>query len=847
MSERRRVAVVYTGVLFACILLALIMTWPLVARLNTHLIGTGDDMWVHYWNGWWVKHVLQEGGDIYYTNLLFHPTGVSLVYHNFAWFNIALWLVLEPIIGGIAAYNLTHLIHIPLCGLGMFALARRLIKSDEIAFLSGLVYAFWPYRMLDTNHPNQIATEGFPILMLVLLNLIEGKKPIRAGIVAGLVVALIGYMRWQLLILAGVMTALYLLYTLIWERGRWSKSTVIGLALTVVISAALIAPGVYPLVREQLTSGPAKEVYSVKPEPGKHDLLAYVVPQYQHLLGPLHDPYVKPFSASQNRQRYTAFLGYVAVGLNIVGLVRYRRRKLVWFWLGLALLSFALALGPELQINRQVYPQIPMPYRLIAWLPPIQMLGAPLRFNALLALPVALLSGYGALALKKWLAQHRWVRWAARPVVFAALLGALILLDYKSIPTATVSARVPDFYYFLTEEPGDFAIVGLPGKRDSTEYYMFYQTVHERPLLGGHVSRLPSEALDFASSVPLIAGMYEDLAIDTSLPDISHQLSLLADVGFRYIIIHKELANEQQIGAWRDWLLVPPLYEDEEVIVYSTAPEVGKDVSLQYDLGAGMGLIGVSQSADSISPDASLKLQVIWGTTAPPGVDLELELALVNEEGEIEQAERFEIVPSWPTSEWPANAIARDTYTLAVEPWVSGGTQAIVAGCVRAEDGQPVGQKVKIGEVVMQAPERSFAMPSMEREIGVDFGADLRLLGYDFELVADEARITTHWQALRRMDNIYKFFVHLYDAESNELVAQMDVMARDWSYLTTWWEVDEVESVEIRLPLSQVPAGRYWLGVGAYNAANGERLAVSGAGDLKAFSDVLILQEVDVP
>jgi hypothetical protein len=97
------------------------------------------------------------------------------------------------------------------------------------------------------------------------------------------------------------------------------------------------------------------------------------------------------------------------------------------------------------------------------------------------------------------------------------------------------------------------------------------------------------------------------------------------------------------------------------------------------------------------------------------------------------------------------------------------------------------------------------------------------------------------------MDNIYKFFVHLYDGESNELVTQMDVMARDWSYLTTWWEVEEVESVNVRLPLSEVPPGRYWLGVGAYNAANGERLAVSGAGDLMVLSDVLILQEVQVP
>jgi hypothetical protein len=134
----------------------------------------------------------------------------------------------------------------------------------------------------------------------------------------------------------------------------------------------------------------------------------------------------------------------------------------------------------------------------------------------------------------------------------------------------------------------------------------------------------------------------------------------------------------------------------------------------------------------------------------------------------------------------------------------------------------------------------------MKQKVGADFGVDLRLLGYDFEPLVDGLDVTLHWQALRRMDAIYKFFIHLYDAENNELVAQMDVMARDWSYLTTWWEAREVEPVEIELPLSEVPSGQYWLGVGVYNAANGERLPVSNAGSLAVFSDVLMLQAVEV-
>ena len=106
MRGRKRVALIYVAVLFLYALLTVAMTWPVAARLNTHLVGDGDDMWVHYWNNWWIKRVLRQGGNVYHTDLLFHPTGVSLLYHNFGWINAALWLALEPLAEGVAAYNL---------------------------------------------------------------------------------------------------------------------------------------------------------------------------------------------------------------------------------------------------------------------------------------------------------------------------------------------------------------------------------------------------------------------------------------------------------------------------------------------------------------------------------------------------------------------------------------------------------------------------------------------------------------------------------------------------------------------------------------------------------------------
>lgn len=846
MKRRRRDVLICIGVLCVYALLTVLMTYPVVARLNTHLIGDGDDMWVHYWNNWWVKGILKEGGDLYHTDLLFHPTGVSLLHQNFAWVNIALWLGLEPLVGGIAAYNLVHLVHIPLCGLSMFLLVRRLTRSEAIAFVGGLIFAFFPFRMLDTNHPNMISVEGFPILMLLLIRLFHDERPTRDSLLGGVVIALIGYMRWQLLILAGFMTASYLLYVLFWEHERWSGRVVAGLVVMVMVAGVLMAPGLFPYLRDVVQEGMAEQLYELTPEPGKQDLLSYIVPQRQHLLSPLYDQIVRPYAYAAARHRYSAFLGHIVVGLVIVAVVRRRQRARIRFWLGLAVLCFVLGLGPYLRFNRTLYTNIPLPYQLIGWLPPIRMLGVSLRFNALLGVPLAVLGAYGAQGLREWLAERQWGRRFVQPAPFAAVLGALILLDYLSIPTATVSTRVPDFYYMLAEEPGEFAIVGLPGKRHYTERYMFYQTVHGRPILGGHVSRLPAEALDFASSVPLIKDMYTEVAINTELPDISRQLSLLAEAGFKYVIIHKDLATEQQANAWQSYLAIEPRYDDEEVVVYATEPIVGVDCPIEHDLGNGMVLVETSLSARDVSPDAVLEVDLIWGTTATPGENLGLELGLVNEERGEGQTERFEILPSWPTQEWPVNAIVRDEYAFQIDPWPGAGRHAVVARLIRMDDGQRMGQEAEVGEVILHMPERVFSIPSMEQEVGAHFGDALQLLGYDLDIDADAARVTLHWNPLRRMETSYKFFVHLYSAESREVAAQKDVIPYDWGYPTVWWEAEEVVSDSIRVSLDEVPSGQYLLAAGVYDPETAERLPVSGEG-LTAFSEALILQEVSVP
>jgi hypothetical protein len=410
--------------------------------------------------------------------------------------------------------------------------------------------------------------------------------------------------------------------------------------------------------------------------------------------------------------------------------------------------------------------------------------------------------------------------------LLTGLLGSLILADYWSVPTTTVSAGVPDFYNTLAEASGNFAVVGLPGERQATERYMYYQTRHGHPILGGHVSRLPQEALAFASSVPLVDGIYRDGGLNTSASDISHQLSLLADAGFRYVIIDKKLASPEVVSEWQAYFAMVPRYEDEDVAAYITTPVAGKDYVIEHELAADMGLVRTILSESETSPELALDLEVVWGATEPPFADLEAQVSLLGMEREAEQTGKFEISPEWPVDRWSADTLVRDTYSFDIEPTISDGLYAVALGLIDKGDGRPVGRKVEVGDVVVGRSAQGRGVFPVDQQVRARLEDKLLLLGYDVQPETERVRLLLHWRALHRLEEDYKFFVHLCDAETLDLVAQADVMPHDWTHPTTQWGEKEVVSDKIVLPIGDVPSGDYRVLVGVYSPETGERLSI---------------------
>lgn len=795
------------------VVLTLFMTYPVVVRLNSHYIGAGSDMWLFHWNDWWLRKCLLEGRNPFYTTWMFYPEGVSLVFHNFAWLNTLVWLPLSSLVGPIAAYNLIFILNLALGGVGMYALARYLVGDRRAAFLAGLIFAFWPFRLAHFNRPNLISTEWVPLFLLYLMRTIREERKLRDGLLAGLFLGLTGLSRWLHLALAGMLAALYLGYSLLFERQRWERRTFAALALAGLVAALIVAPFAAPLVVAQMRGGSGPQDHYIERAEKGTDLAGYFVPDRGH---PVFRHWLEGLWMRMGQE---SFIGYTVLLLALYGTLRARRRAA--FWLLVAGLLFVFSLGSELHVAGRVY-QLPMPYRLVQSSPLTSLLREPRRLNIVLGLPVAVLAAYGAESLLARLAQRRgnWFAW-----IVALLLGSLVLFEYLLWPFPTVQPRVSPFYQQLAEVElsGDFSLLELPmGATTPAKFYMYYATIHGKPLVEGHVSRLPETAYRFIDSLPLTRGLHQSGDIPAELNDVSRQLSALADASVRYIILHKDLATAEQIAGWQDWLAVAPTYEDEQIVVYHTALQYGRDLWFAGEVGDGIGVISATLSTDAVAQDGLLEMEVVWGTLQAPGREWTAHLALVTLDGGKVQGVDFEPCPGWPTSEWGSDAVAHGYGTLQVDPFLKDGTYKVMVGLTGSDD-----EAVEVGQVKVLVVERVFETPQMETRVGATFGQVLRLLGHDLRQNSDQLVVVLHWQAIHRMDVPYKFFVHLHDAESGELVAQVDVMPRNWTYPTTWWEAGEVVSDEIVLPLGEALPGRYRLWIGVYHPDTGERLSIS--------------------
>ena len=194
-----------------------------------------------------------------------------------------------------------------------------------------------------------------------------------------------------------------------------------------------------------------------------------------------------------------------------------------WILFGLA---FAvLCLGSRLRIDGVVTP-VRLPFAVAKRVPGLDVMRTPGRYMLLGAVGLALGAGAGLSALTR-----RYPSRATSLVAAAAALGALECWPRPWPQTAL--PQVPEFYRQLAADPGGGAVLDLPhgghAQNDFASAYMYYQTIHQRPIAWLYLSRshvrYPNEGLEGLWQPDAPAG-----------PGLRQRLRSL---GYRYVVVHR--------------------------------------------------------------------------------------------------------------------------------------------------------------------------------------------------------------------------------------------------------------------------------------------------------------------
>lgn len=619
-------------------ILTALMTWPTIINLTTAIPGDGFDGWQNYWNQWWIKEaLLSRHTHFFFTDLLYPPTGVSLLFHTLNFFNGLLTLPLQLNSGLTVAYNAVVFFHFIMAGWGVYLLARYVLaqvgrrdnRAEWAAFGAGLIFTFSPFHMAHLlGHMQVLSLTWPPFYLLWLFRLLnrwrqktavnQAASPEAGDLVwCGLFLALTTMVDWYQTLYLLLFTALALAW--VWWRVRRDNHAglktllkpVTGLAVMGLLFGLLFSPLLGPMVAEAASADYMRPSFEENVTLSA-DLLAFVTPSELHpLWGRLVLPVYEGFTSTTSER--LVFAGFIPLLLAGWGAIHYRKKRTVQFWSLFTAVFFVLALGPYLHIGGNILKiggfAVPMPYLFLYRMVPFIGISRSLsRFDLMVMIGLGVLA---ALAL-------------ARLKLKAQLpLLALIGFEFLAVPYPMSVVDTPAFFKTLAAEPEACNIAYLPMNWDRPAP-LLYQTTHGKGLLTAYTSR--NNPLDQSWRTPVLQ-QWRTLSADVLKTDLAAVApTVLRDFNLKYVVLdYYQMPPGPEREATEQWVQValpdvPPVYRDDRLTVYRAPVVTAPQPYLQ--LGRGWGSLDLTgpEPARLMADGATLRL---IGVNSPAEVVLQ--------------------------------------------------------------------------------------------------------------------------------------------------------------------------------------------------------------------------------
>src|SRR5262245_36752724 len=399
------------------VVLALLMTWPLLPNLRTAVADPGDpyiNVWVLDWDWYATFH---QPLRLFEANA-YYPARHTLAYSDHL-YGIA--LLLFPLraagVDALTAHNVALILGFAFSGFAAFVLGRMLTGSAMAGVAAGVFYAFLPFRFTHLGHVHFVSA-GWPVMLLAAL-LHSARQPSwrRAALFAAAFL-MNGLSNTHWMLFGSFLTALSVPIALPRPRD-WMR-----IAAATAVALLLLAPFLVPYWVVAKTYGAARTA----PEAWEFSAM----PRDWLNPGMANHLYRRFADRGVNAERWL-FPGALSIVLAIAGVVQARRERrplsiaLLWLVLG-----FLGSLGLHTFFHRFLF----------AYVPGFAATRTAVRWANMAYVGLAMLVAFAVAALAR---RRQWV---------AVVVAALFLVELRAAPIRWHLAvrDVPPVYTWLAAQ-----------------------------------------------------------------------------------------------------------------------------------------------------------------------------------------------------------------------------------------------------------------------------------------------------------------------------------------------------------------------------------------------------------
>jgi hypothetical protein len=410
--------------------LTVAMTWPWALHLGEAINPFGDvvlQMAVLRWDA----HALVTNPTGLFEAPFFYPYAHSIAFSEHLIGQTLVTLPFLLLTGNPAlSYNLNVLLSFVLTGFFTYLLVRDLTGSTAAGLLSGVAFAFCPFRFMQMGHLHMLATAWFPFTLWALFHWLGVRDPtasdhppttdvrshsrftfyvLRFTPNTWFFLALLGFLAMGLssvyytffLLLVVLLWVVYVVVTGLltgeWRGWRPHPRPLLFATLGLLAVGLILLPVFLPYAQTSADLGVVRTTYELENWSAEWSYFGKVL-QSNWLYGNL----LAPGMATSLGERQL-FFGIVPSILAITGLIWGRSRHRFYFAiLGVFALLMTFGLARQLPGTDIT---VPLPYSFFYdYLPGFKALRVPVRFAVLLDFSIYVLAGYGLAAILRLLA-----------------------------------------------------------------------------------------------------------------------------------------------------------------------------------------------------------------------------------------------------------------------------------------------------------------------------------------------------------------------------------------------------------------------------------------------------------